>query len=198
MPAPAMWCSAQCRLCRPHRPFGAGRQQRLRAQRPERPATSGYSVASAGDVNGDGFADVIVGALRDPQRQRSGASYVVFGKAAGFADHIDLSALDGSDGFALNGVAAAGLQRLLGRLGRRRQRRRLRRPDRRRTRRRSPTAAIPARPMWCSARPPALPTISTFQPRRHDGFRSTVWRPMTTAAFRSPRPATSTATASPT
>ena len=39
-------------------------------------------MASAGDVNGDGFADLIVGASgADPQRQpNSGASYVVFGR----------------------------------------------------------------------------------------------------------------------
>ena len=68
---------------------------------------SGVSVASAGDVNGDGFADVIVGARgADPHGRDSGASYVVFGKASGFAANIDLSSLDGSDGFKLSGVAA--------------------------------------------------------------------------------------------
>ena len=42
---------------------------------------SGRSVASAGDVNGDGFADLIVGASHaDPNGRDSGASYVVFGK----------------------------------------------------------------------------------------------------------------------
>jgi Ca2+-binding RTX toxin-like protein len=69
---------------------------------------SGYSVASAGDVNGDGFADVIVGAFyADPHGSASGASYVVFGKASGFAANIDLSSLDGASGFKLSGVAAA-------------------------------------------------------------------------------------------
>ena len=67
---------------------------------------SGSSVASAGDVNGDGFADLIVGAPRRPARLDSGASYVVFGKASGFAANLDLSSLDGSNGFKLSGVAA--------------------------------------------------------------------------------------------
>ena len=47
-------------------------------------------MASAGDVNGDGFADLIVGANRaDPHGSNSGASYVVFGKASGFGANID-------------------------------------------------------------------------------------------------------------
>ena len=58
---------------------------------------SGRSVASAGDVNGDGFADLIVGANgADPHGDHSGASYVVFGKASGFAANLDLSSLDGT------------------------------------------------------------------------------------------------------
>jgi hypothetical protein len=41
---------------------------------------SGFSVSSAGDVNGDGFADLIVGAFGDdPNGSSSGASFVVFG-----------------------------------------------------------------------------------------------------------------------
>ncbi|HEU0115672.1 MAG TPA: hypothetical protein VFQ80_13390, partial [Thermomicrobiales bacterium] len=68
---------------------------------------SGFSVASAGDVNGDGFADLIVGAsYADPHGSASGASYVVFGKASGFAANIDLSSLDGLTGFKLSGAAA--------------------------------------------------------------------------------------------
>ena len=68
---------------------------------------SGSSVASAGDVNGDGFADLIVGAYRaSPHDTYSGASYVVFGQASGFAANIDLSSLDGTTGFKLSGAAA--------------------------------------------------------------------------------------------
>ena len=68
---------------------------------------SGRSVASAGDVNGDGLADLIVGAYRsDPAAADSaGRSYVVFGKADTTA--IDLSAVDaGMGGFVINGQAA--------------------------------------------------------------------------------------------
>jgi hypothetical protein len=43
---------------------------------------NGYSVSSAGDVNGDGLGDLIVGAhAADPSgKSRTGKSYVVFGK----------------------------------------------------------------------------------------------------------------------
>lgn len=66
---------------------------------------SGRSVSAAGDVNGDGFDDVIVGANEaDPNGDSSGSSYVVFGSASGFSASIDLSTLNGSNGFRLNGV----------------------------------------------------------------------------------------------
>jgi Ca2+-binding RTX toxin-like protein len=64
---------------------------------------TGHSVASAGDVNGDGFDDLIVGSFYSyySGEPRAGASYVVFGSGAPFAGEIDLDALDGSNGFRL-------------------------------------------------------------------------------------------------
>ncbi|RYF90667.1 MAG: hypothetical protein EON95_16505, partial [Caulobacteraceae bacterium] len=67
----------------------------------------GWSVASAGDVNGDGVDDVIVGAKRaQPNGAQSGAGYVVFGSADPFSAAISLSTLDGTNGFKLSGAAA--------------------------------------------------------------------------------------------
>ena len=68
---------------------------------------SGRSVSNAGDVNGDGFDDLIVGAYgANPNGDSSGSSYVVFGKASGFSATMELSSLDGSDGFRLDGMTA--------------------------------------------------------------------------------------------
>ena len=70
---------------------------------------SGASVSGAGDVNGDGIDDLIIGASRaDPNGNgAAGASYVVFGANGGFSAALDLSVLDGTNGFAINGVDAA-------------------------------------------------------------------------------------------
>src|SRR5215467_5667995 len=55
----------------------------------------GLSICSAGDVNGDGFGDLVIGAPgADPNGAESGAAYVVFGKASGFPAVLDLSNLD--------------------------------------------------------------------------------------------------------
>jgi len=68
---------------------------------------SGYSVSAVGDINGDGNDDLLIGALdANPNGNKSGASYVVFGASAvGSSGMVELSALDGSNGFVLNGVA---------------------------------------------------------------------------------------------
>jgi hypothetical protein len=67
---------------------------------------AGYSVSHAGDVNGDGLADLIVGAHgADPNREPTGKSYVVFGKANGSAVNLNEVAA-GLGGFAIYGEAA--------------------------------------------------------------------------------------------
>jgi hypothetical protein len=69
---------------------------------------SGTSLAAAGDINGDGTADLVIGARgADPNGDGSGSAYVVFGQSAGgFASVISLATLNGSDGFRLDGIAA--------------------------------------------------------------------------------------------
>lgn len=68
--------------------------------------TIGRSVASAGDVNGDGLDDLIVGArYGDPiVGDNAGVSYVIFGRSDGFGSDLDVSMLDGSDGFKIEGL----------------------------------------------------------------------------------------------
>jgi hypothetical protein len=67
---------------------------------------SGFSVAGAGDINGDGFADVVIGAMDSYSHQYTGYAHVVFGKASRFAASIDLSSLNGKTGFRINAAVA--------------------------------------------------------------------------------------------
>ena len=71
----------------------------------------GTSVSSAGDVNGDGIDDVLIGApgatLRNGQ---SGEVYVVFGTQDEFGDHVDITALDGTNGFVITGLRGTGFR----------------------------------------------------------------------------------------
>ena len=70
---------------------------------------SGSWVSSAGDVNGDGIDDLIIGApyaITANGSSREGQSYVVFGSNSGFGASLNLSTLNGSNGFALNGIGA--------------------------------------------------------------------------------------------
>lgn len=67
---------------------------------------AGISVSGAGDVNGDGYADLLISAqLADPNGSSSGKCYVVYGR-----EELDTSSLaaiaEGDGGFALEGEAA--------------------------------------------------------------------------------------------
>lgn len=68
--------------------------------------TSARAVAGVGDVNGDGLADIAIGALGAGRNGRpdSGSTYVVYGSAAPAA--IDLQSL-GPAGFRVDGAASS-------------------------------------------------------------------------------------------
>jgi hypothetical protein len=68
---------------------------------------SGFAVSSAGDINGDGFDDMVIGAPADFDIPvTAGESYVVFGKAQSYPARLNLGELEGSEGFVIQGIAA--------------------------------------------------------------------------------------------
>lgn len=70
---------------------------------------TGCSVSSAGDINGDGLADIVVGARRalaptDPYTRDPGRAYVIHGVAGPYGGGIVLSSIvAGTEGFAVTG-----------------------------------------------------------------------------------------------
>lgn len=73
--------------------------------------TASYSVASLGDINGDGFEDIIIGAPNgDDYSNQAGEAYIIFGAESGFGSDvggrqvIDLTTLSASEGFVVQGT----------------------------------------------------------------------------------------------
>jgi hypothetical protein len=74
-----------------------------------RTSGAGLSVSGAGDVNGDGIADLVIGApgVSPNGKFFAGSTYVVFGTASGFRKRIDVSLLDGANGFRIDGATTS-------------------------------------------------------------------------------------------
>ena len=68
----------------------------------------GRAVGSAGDFNGDGYGDLLLGAPNVGVNGAfgAGAGYVVFGHAGGYGALLDLAGLSGGNGFMIEGFAA--------------------------------------------------------------------------------------------
>jgi len=67
----------------------------------------GQTFDTAGDINGDGMSDMILGASQtiiNPLRKGNGQSYFVFGSVSAFPVELNLADLDGANGFRINGV----------------------------------------------------------------------------------------------
>ena len=72
-------------------------------------AEMGFSVSGAGDVNGDGYADIIVGSPRFDSTDNGGAAFAFYGYGGGLKSTPDWQVNSGKDGarFGLS-VSAAG------------------------------------------------------------------------------------------
>jgi len=67
---------------------------------------AGYKVAGVGDINADGRDDVAVAAVKEStQGSFAGAVYVVYGQRQNWPAAIELSSLDGTNGFKVTGEA---------------------------------------------------------------------------------------------
>jgi len=61
-------------------------------------------IGPAGDINGDGIDDLVVGSRSSPSTA-PGRAYVIFGRTGGFAASVNVTDLAEMDGFRIDGIA---------------------------------------------------------------------------------------------
>jgi hypothetical protein len=64
-------------------------------------ASPAMRVYTVGDINGDGFGDVIATSAKNPAGHFAGYVYVVFGGPSGISNPLPVTALNGTNGFRL-------------------------------------------------------------------------------------------------
>jgi RTX calcium-binding nonapeptide repeat (4 copies)/FG-GAP repeat len=66
-----------------------------------------FAISSAGDVNGDGYEDLLIGVPHATANRQvfAGATYVVFGHGGAFDAQLNLAQMDISQGLRINGVS---------------------------------------------------------------------------------------------
>ncbi len=63
---------------------------------------AGRTVSANGDINNDGFADILIGA--GSGGDDNGRAFVIYGKSDLFQPEIELASLNGTNGFSIEPV----------------------------------------------------------------------------------------------
>ena len=72
---------------------------------PTTASQTGYGVNNIGDINGDGYADILISAPSMKDNDASnGIAYVIYGKASDFDASFDVTTMTSADGFKVSGV----------------------------------------------------------------------------------------------
>ncbi|GAL83924.1 hypothetical protein CHU_0768 [Sporocytophaga myxococcoides] len=75
-----------------------------------------YHVGSAGDINNDGYDDIIIGNWANSITEDAKLTHVVFGRPAPFPALININTLDGTNGFAIENYGS-GFLKWVGKVG---------------------------------------------------------------------------------